>query len=356
MNLTEQTSLAENVNHSFKQTGNTGMFGITKEFAETYSFIINVYVSTGVCILGLFGNTLGVCVLLKDRKYIRASTHRYMIALMVFDNVCLVLGIFVSVLAIIHVYDVYLHSLITAHALFLSGFLDMTSFHMSSIMLIVMALERLNALLRPFKAKQSYFSKHPRRIIVILFCISTIYILPYPFCFEVTKIETDENRTLYFLQTKPDFVNFYELYNLIETIITGVYLVVLLVINIVIPISYSRHVQKRKSDLRTSSQDNQQLKITLVVLWLAILYTMFVIPKILLQCLIYLDYDYQFDGKYASTYYFILFTGDLLQRLNSANDFFIYILISERDRKILRYVICRQCSTEEELRVFSNSQ
>ena len=45
------------------------------------------------------------------------------------------------------------------------------------------------------------------------------------------------------------------------------------------------------------------------------------------------------------TFFFLTFTGDLFARINSANDFFIYVLVSRRYRNILyrivmKYVAC----------------
>lgn len=347
--LTEEPELSGN-----KDDDDYGIFGITREFTDNYDIVIHVYVNTAVCILGLFGNTLGIMVLLKDIQCSRASIYRYMLALMVFDNVYLFLGLASSAVAIIKAYDFYLHNFINNHFPFVSGFLDMMAFHVSSIILIIMALERLNALVRPLQVKHSCFSKCPVKIILLVFVGVVVYLLPFPFCFEVLDSKDQENKTLYFLQTKPDFFDFYTNYNLVETVITCLYPVALLVINIAIPIFYCRAVQKRKTDLRSSSYDNQQLKITFVVLWLAFLYTVFATPKVFSQCLIYIDYNYQFDGKYAPTFFFLLFTGNLFQTLNAANDFFVYILISKRDRNILRFIICEKCISAEERKTFRN--
>lgn len=351
MSSTERTALfAEVTGNIYTENGDNGMFGITQEFSHAYEYVVNVYINSVVCVLGLLGNTLGVHVLRKDLKN-RTSTYRYMLALMLVDNVALVLGIVNSILTIIGLYDIYLHNFITNHLPFVSAFVDSTSFHGSSIILLIMSLERLNALIRPFKVKQSWFSNYPDKTIILIFIIIIVFLLPFPFSFEVLSFTNHENRTVYILRTKPSHINFYNIYNFAETLITCVYPVVLLFINIAIPIVYRHVVQKRKSELRTSSNVNQQLRITLVVLWLAISYTMFLIPEIFLQCLIYLDYNYQSDGKYAPTFYFFLYTGDLLHRLNAANDFYIYILISERERKIIRYMFCKQCVSEEDLRI-----
>lgn len=333
-----------NIFEQTTQSGDSGMLGVTREFANNYSFVIHVYINSAVCFLGLFSNTLGVYVVTKDYKYNRTSIYQYMIVLMLVDNLYLFVEISRILESIARVFDFYLHNYISNNAPMVVAFIDMTAFHLSSIVLVLMALERLNALVRPFTVKQSWFARYPRQIILVVFVIVVIYFLPYPFCFEVLRYTNQENRTVYLLQTKTDLVNFYGKYSFAETIVTCVYPVVLLIINIAVPVILRRVVQKRKSELRTSLHETRQLKIAVIVLWIAFLYTLFSIPKIISQCLTYLDYDYQFDGKYAATFNFLLATGDLFQVLNSANDFFIYILISKRDRRLLRQMFCRKCN------------
>ena len=75
------------------------------------------------------------------------------------------------------------------------------------------------------------------------------------------------------------------------------------------------------------------------------LYVLLSIPKLMLQTLFFMDNQYNFDGAYVQTFYFFTFTGDLFARINSANDFFIYVLVSRRYRNILyrivmKYVAC----------------
>ena len=92
---------------------------------------------------------------------------------------------------------------------------------------------------------------------------------------------------------------------------------------------YCRVMNKRRAlQSCNSKQDSQQLKVTIMVILIAILYVLLSIPKLMLQTLFFMDNQYNFDGAYMQTFFFLTFTGDLFARINSANDFFIYVLVS----------------------------
>lgn len=331
-----------------------GLLKITFSFYREYSFYGNVVISPIICILGLGGNTIGMRVLWRDCRNQKLSIFRYLFALMLFDNIFLLGGLFINVIAMVEIYDWYLANWIFTYTSFGSGYVDFVIFHTSSVLLIVMALERLNALVRPFTVKRSWFSKYPLKIIVSIFVSSALIILPYPFCFEVIASEY-ENKTFYLLTPKSDIRYFYEQYSFAENVVSSIYPIIMLGINIAIPIAYCRVLKQRKMDLpNVSSNDTQQFKITLMVLWIAVMYILLSIPKIFLQTLIFIDSDYNFSGKYFLTFYVFTFTGDILARLNAANDFVIYILISKRYRRILRVMLCRCCISAEEYKNYSD--
>ena len=326
-----------------------GVFEIPLEFFLQYSFIGNVIVTPIICIMGICGNSLGVYVLKRECRHQELGVYRYMLALMVFDNIYLLLGLAISTTSIIEVFDWYLANMLITHFTYVAGYLDLVIYHTSSVLLTVMALERLNALVRPFTVRRSWLSKYPLRLIAAIFVFSVVYILPYPFCFETTTVKSSQdNLTMHVLQVKPEVAEFYVKYSFVETIVSCLYPIVMLVINIAIPIAYRRVVQQRKMDLpNVSTKDTQQLKVTLMIVWIAVMYILLAIPKIFMQSLIFIDGDYNFDGKYSLTFYFLVFTGDIFARLNAANDFFIYVLVSERHRKMLKFMLCKCCISSD---------
>lgn len=320
---------------------------VSVDFFNIYTFVGNVIVTPVICILGLCCNGLGLFVLWNDCKYQKQSVYRYMFALMAFDNVYLLVGLVLGITSMIQTVDWFLANWILMHMVFVTGYFDVVIYHTSSILLMVMALERLNALVRPFHVKQSWLSKYPIKIICTIFGIIAVSVVPFPLSFEIVEI-TFMNATFYNLQTKPEFDKFYERYSLVETLVSSLYPFLMLIINVAIPITYCRVLHRRRLDLpHISSNDVQQFKITMMILWIAIMYILLAVPKILLQTLIFIDRNYDFDGYYSLTFYFLTFTGDILARLNAANDFFIYVLVSERYRRIIRLIFCRRCTGDE---------
>lgn len=318
------------------------IFEIPHDIFKIYAFITNIIATSIVCILGITGNSLGVLILWHGLKFRKQSIHCYMIALMTFDNVYLMIGLIVATGSIIQEYDFWLATTMFVHLSFMTGYLDIVFYHASSSMLIVMALERLNALVRPFTVKESWLSLHPIKIIVSITGFNIIFALPFPISFRIVERPVG-NLTFYNIQRKDELRQFYDQYNFIETFISGLYPIIMLVLNIAIPIAYCRVTNKRRVTLPNKSvDDTQQFKITMTVLWISVLYTILAVPKLFLQVLFYMDNNYNFDGIFVSTFYFLTFAGDILARLNAANDFFIYVLVSKRYRKILWLLLTRK--------------
>lgn len=321
-----------------------GIFEIPLEFFEPYSLIINAVVTPLICVIGLCGNGLGVFVIWKDCKVQTQSIYRYMFALMVFDIVYLLVGLLLGIVSIIQAYDWDLANVILMHIVFGTGYLDMAVYHTSSVLLLVMALERLNALLRPLTVKHTWLSIYHRRIIGLVLGIVAVSVLPFPLCFTIVS-QTFLNHTTLNIQTKPELLEFYDKYSIVEAVVSCVYPILMLGLNIAIPIAYCRALYRRRTQLpNISSNDSQQLKVTMMVLWIAVLYTLLAVPRIFLQTLIFVDERYDYDGIYGLTFYFLTFTGDVLARLNSANDFFVYVLVSERYRKLIVEMFYRKPS------------
>jgi len=330
-------TLAETVKQPFRAT-----FEIDEDMYEIYAKIINVVLTPALCIAGLCGNGLGLYVFLKDSKYQTQSIYRYMLALLAFDNAYLIAGCFFGIVSIIKVYDWYLANAILIHMLYVTATLDMIVYHTTSALLVVMSLERLNALLRPLTVKQTWLNRFPHKIIVLIFLICVAFVLPFPIGVEIiTRLK--DNQTAYYFQSRPVFLALHRKLHLVETVISCFYPIVLLIINIAIPLSYCRYLKLRGAQLpHVSTNESKQRRITLMVLWVTGLYMLLAIPKVFLQVIIFfVDIEYDHDGKYRRTFYFFTVIGDFFARVNAANDFLIYVLVSDRYRKLLSIMCSR---------------
>lgn len=321
-------------------------FELPFEFYMDYSFYLNAVISPIICVIGFVGNILGIYIMWKDSKNQNMSIFLYMLALMVLDMIYLGLGISMTIYVIIEQFDRFLGNMLHIYSAFPNGYIDYTLYHASSCLLIIMSLERLHALACPFTLKQSILSKYPYVIIFSITIFFAIFILPFPFCHYAEALPDffEPNKTVYFLKIKPDMRQFADAYFFLETIFAYFYPGAMLALNTAIPIIFHRVVKRRKETLKNkkeSSKDTQQVRVTLMVMWVSFLYILLAIPKIFQQTLVFLDPRYNFDGIYGLHFMFFTFTGDVFARLNAANDFFVYILISDRYRKILKNMFCK---------------
>lgn len=340
----------ENTSKAYINTtteGDFGIFGITREFYTLYKLIINLGVTPVVCLFGLCGNSVGIFVLRIDPKSRSLSVYPYMFALMVFDSALLLLGLLIAIGTYIEYFEPRLGMCVLSYFAFAAGYVDFLTYHSSSVILIVMSVERVYALVRPFTVKQFLLAKYQTQIIFVVFVFYALFLLPIPFCFEVLTTKTvvkNETVTSCLLKTKPSLVDFHDRYNTAETIISCVYPFVVLIINIAIPIAYSRALQQRAKafpNVPVSSQNNQHFKVTMVVLWIAVMYVLLSSPRLIKHTLALINRDYNSQGRYKDTFYTLLFTTDVLKRVNAANDFLIYILVSKRYRKIFLLRFCK---------------
>ena len=320
-------------------------FALHQDVFNLYAIIVNAICTPIVAIFGLCLNGVGIFVLWNDLKFNKQSIYRYMLALMVFDNIYLIVGLILGTVSIINEFDFDLANILFMHGSYLTGYLDMVIYHASSAILVVMASERFKALVWPLAFKQSCLARYPWTIIISIFVLGILFASPFPLSFDVITINRG-NKTILGIRRKEELIDFYDWYNLIETLVSGVYPIVMVFLNFAIPIAYCRVMNKRRA-LRSNNtqQDSQQLKVTIMVILIAMLYVLLSIPKLMLQTLFFMDNQYNFDGAYVQTFYFFTFTGDLFARINSANDFFIYVLVSRRYRNILyrivmKYVAC----------------
>ena len=323
-------------------------FEIGEEFYNTYAKIVNTILTPLVCVFGICGNGLGTFILWNDMKYQKQSIYRYMLALMMFDNACLLAGLLFGITMFIEIYDWFLANALLMHMIFVTGTLDMIVYHTTSSLLVVMSLERLNALLRPLTYKQTWVNRFPLRIIVVIFVVCFTFALPFPLGVELITLPKD-NRTAYYFRSRPEILSFHRNLSSVETVISCFYPVLMLIFNITIPISYWHYLKQKRTRVReTSSNDTQQRRITLMVLWVMGFYLLLSVPKVFLQIIIFfVDIEYDHDGKFNRTFFFFTSTGDFFARVNAANDFLLYVLVSERYRKILSMIWSSWCSKSE---------
>ena len=326
------------------------IFNITPEFYKQFGFILNTILTPLVCIPGLIGNIVGLFILGKDPNKKKLTIYTYLISLMIFDIVYLILGLSVTATEAIAVFDYYLGNLVVETYGIYRGYKDIVLNHISSILLIFMSLERLMALMCPFTAKNSWLAKYPKLIVTVSSIVLAGYTIPFLTSLTLVPFSNFENRTEYAVRVRPGYVNMFQKFMFFETIILHfVAPLVVMILNILIAVAYSRFL-KQRSNVK-SSQTDAQKKITVVVLCVATLYVVLSIPNLIAKTFMFIDSDYSFVGRFKLTFFFFIYIGDLLARINAAIDFFIYIMVSSRYKSVfsemIRDVACCRCTTKE---------
>lgn len=330
-------------------------FAISEVTFKRFNLVNSFILSPLVSLIGIIGNSVGLYILRKDQNRRNMSIYTYLFSLMVFDIAPLFCGFELPVTDVIALFDKELGQFLQSYTFVIVGYFNILLKHMSAVMLIVMSLERWLSMVFPFKVKYMVLSKHPKTITVLSFILTAMYVTPFSISFRPATFKDEENNTVYANNIAEDFQDMFFVYRYFETVIL-LYIcpAVILIINILIVIAYSRILQKKQSTLKTDKNTGGQTKVTAIVLSVAGLYILLSIPFIFIQSLLLTNEDYSFYGPYKFTFFVFIRLGDLLARVNAAVDFFIYIFVSNHYRGILTSIMCK-CLEENKTVEFSSS-
>lgn len=256
--------------------------------------------------------------------------------------VCHMLDSFVSLVRsiplVIDVYNPHLGNFINTYMKRYTIYVNMLISHCTSGTILMMSVERLTALLKPFTVKDALPSKHPRTVLVIGFVLFALYLLPFGLLFDTSTRTTSENNTEYYLKFVDGWGSFMYCYFYVETIL--LYFVApisILLANSAIPIAYFRIQKTNLSGIQLNlSRRRQQTKITTVVVCIVVLYLLMSVPHMLGQTLTFLDKRRQWRDLH-----FFVGIGNLITHFNSTCDCLIYIVISKSFWCTLELVCCK---------------
>lgn len=315
---------------NFTENDSTPIFNISETFLKQYRFVIGVILTPVVCTLGLLGNYLCFRVLRKTTMKRRMSIFVYLLARMITNIAYLALGLFLSINEIIFINDFYLGNYIWTHAGAIKAFVDIVLNHISAFLLIIMSLERLWLFIHPLTHQESCLSKYPRTVLfsgILVFCI---YALPFPLRFRRVDYLTSDNITTYSLTVDPDFKHLFEITQFVETVV--LYYIdpfTVLFTNFAIMFAYSRYLKQKTIILKKCKCDGKnQVKITVLVVYVCVMYIILSLPNLFIQTLLLADDRYSIDGKFSKILFLFYLTGDLFARINASIDFIIYMFAS----------------------------
>lgn len=321
------------------------MFNISEQFLEDYIFILNVILGPCVCVIGIFGNSLGLYVLFKDPKRAEVPIFLYLLCLLLSDIIYLLSALFSCVVDVISVYNHNLGNYIRIHAERQVSFLDILFYHVTVYTLTIMSLERLMIITSPLKKRDFFLSRYPRLVVSVGLLLFLGYLVPWPICLKVATFQTKDNRTELGLKIKDGFEQLYQVIFTTETILLNyIAPVIVLAINALILFFFARYLRQKSKILELRRADSRnQVKITALVLVVCVFYLLLSVPSIFGQTLIMVDEDYGFRGRFKSHFFFFYHTGNFFTRFNAALDFYIYIVVSSRYRALIKFMIFNRC-------------
>ena len=332
---------------------------ITVEMYTSFTWIINTVVMPTLCGVSIIGNVLGLGLLWKLKRDNIVSIYTYLCALTLTDILYLFLGLVRQIPYFLKYVDEQLANYVGVHTRVVVVFLDQVLFHTSTAIIVVMSIERFIALVRPLKVKNTHFAKHPYKIILLLYILNTISATPLVVLIESVAVVNENNITEYYVRSRSLYA--IKIVLIWQTIVDFlVPVIILLCTNTGIAIAYSRIIKIRQTTLTMDSDSvgSQQKKVTFTVFCITTLFLFLSIPDMIIKIVAFVDTEYSWEGNFKHVYWFFQELTNLMSYINAGNDFVVYVLVSDRCRKLFKEMYCGCCflksAREETNNTFSN--
>ena len=310
---------------------------VTVEQHEMAMLVIFKILMPIICSIGFTGNLLSVGVLFHSHDKNAFST--YLKALTLSDMMILLLGIVQSISKILQGYLKDISTLIDAwvHLIVNFGIFNFAR-GLSSLLITVLSIDRCVSVAFPLKIKDFILEKYPKATVAIMLVVEVILRTPTVVWTYVKSYVDCTKTTIYLLEYRdwskdPTLRQGFYWFLIIFDMLLPVIIVIFMNTSILICL-------KRRPKLAASSKKNEtkgafeQNKILVTLMILSLSYIFSVLPYMSVYILAALRPDFALATKEFYLYSVMIETNILLVALNSANDFIIYILSSNRFRAL----------------------
>lgn len=288
--------------------------------------------------IGVVGNIITIVIM--TRRRMRSSTNNYLAALATFDMMYLV---FTFILSLSHYPNIpnienYVYWKMRPFFFMLTDTCSNTSVWLT----VTFTVERYIAVCHPMKGKVFCTESRAKKAIVVVFLFCFAFTIPTPFEWIVAeKVNPDANETTLYLDHS-DMGNDY-LYKTIYYWLTVVFFIFIPFILLAIFNSFlirSVHLSKvrRSSMTRGENDSSQENKITIMLIAVVILFFVCQLPT---AC--HLLYSTLHEDFSAKELYLLRGLGNIfnfLMSLNSAGNFVLYCLLSQKYRRTFIQIFC----------------
>ncbi|GFS30109.1 FMRFamide receptor [Trichonephila inaurata madagascariensis] len=288
--------------------------------------------------IGIIGN--GITIVIMTRRRMRSSTNNYLAALAIFDMMYL---IFTFILSLSHYprvpdSDHYVYWRLKPFILMLTDTCSNTSVWLT----VTFTVERYIAVCHPMKGKVFCTESRAKKAIVAVFLFCFAFTIPTPFEWKVIeRVNQETNHSILALDHSEMGKNY--LYRTIYYWLTVVFFIFVPFILLAIFNSFlirSVHLSKvqRSSMTRETNDNSQENKITIMLIAVVILFFICQLPT---AChLLYSTLHENFDAKQLNLLRGLGNIFNFLMSLNSAGNFVLYCLLSQKYRRTFIQIFC----------------
>lgn len=308
---------------------------------ESSRFWIQRVLVPMITLIGVIGNT--VTIVIMTRRRMRSSTNNYLAALAIVDILYLLGGFALSLkhYEFIQVKGLFIYFHCFPFLILLTDTCSNTSVWLTA----TFTVERYIAVCHPIKGKVLCTESRARKAVigVVVFCFALT--LPTPFEYAVVE-ENDPATNMTRVSLSYSEFGRNELYKkiyywLTVVLFTLVPFCLLAVFNafLVRSVHISRRQRSKMTQRTDSSRDNQENKITVMLIAVVILFFVCQLPTAV--TLLYTSIRSPEEGSEQEKLVFIL--GNIfnfLMSINAAGNFILYCLLSQKYRRTFLQIFC----------------
>ena len=326
----------------------TFMGSVSKSVYTTFKKVVWFGIIPLLSLLGICGNITGMWFLFCGKQ--RQSFHLFLFALMGVDLLYLIIILLCNSLVILDAYDSQLATILKCHTSPSIHAMQSLTYGVCAHLITTMSLERLMTVMFPMTFQTFCLHRHTIIVILMLFFLNIVLGVP-GFLVREPKYVTDPTTnvtTCIAVPTALSKSNFSKVYVILYLSLTRfVPGGITTVSSILIAIFLARRRAHRVATFgnkETKAESYEQFKITLTLMILSISLLLSLIP--LATTTLWHKYYPELYGVDGPEYYkYLLFTelGYVLRVFSSANDFFIYVMLSKSSRSALKAMVQSRC-------------
>lgn len=306
---------------------------ITDDNLDTMKTVFGVVLLLPVCILGIVGNAL--CLVVLCHQSSKTATIYCLIGLAISDLMLLFNGFLFSIIVIyVNTNPIEGNNFRSILFPYFGMYTSIVSGRITSMLTMLISMERFVAVHFPMKAKTICSKKTTLIAIIVIYIVTIILFLPYPFKYQV--VHTVKNNISYAIVARSENLSerFCKCYGIALNALfrfLPVSLVVILNISIMCAIkTTSKKRRSLRSQRKSHVHDAEQRKVTIMLLVVSLTFLICILPGAINSLLQTIWKEYSRFGRSKNLQQCFSYVTFFLEVLNSSVNFIIYMALSSR--------------------------